>query len=257
MLVTDRRRRVLDEVRRYGSVSVRELAGRLAVSEMTIRRDLELLDAEGRLRRVRGGATSPRAHDTEEPAFAETTRRHTAEKEAIARAAAELVRPGMSIGLSGGSTTWTLARELRQVPDLTIVTNSLRIGDEFAGGDAQHTVILTGGIRTPSDALVGPVAVQALQSLHCDVLFMGVFGMAADAGFTTPNLMEAETNRALVQAARRLVVVADHSKWDRVGLSTIAELAAADVLVCDDNLPADAQEDLDTQIQRIVLAPGH
>src|SRR5699024_11384222 len=86
----------------------------------------------------------------------------------------------MSIGLSGGSTTWTLARELRQVPDLTIVTNSLRIGDEFAGGDAQHTVILTGGIRTPSDALVGPVAVQALQSLHCDVLFMGVFGMAVD-----------------------------------------------------------------------------
>ncbi len=255
MLVTDRRRRVLDEVRRYGSVSVRDLADRLAVSEMTIRRDLAQLDAEGRLRRVRGGATSPRAEDTEEPAFAETTRRRTAEKEAIARAAARLVRPGMCIGLSGGSTTWTLARELRRVPDLTIVTNSLRIGDEFTGGDAQRTVILTGGIRTPSDALVGPVAVQALERLHCDVLFMGVFGMAPGPGFTTPNLMEAETNRALVRAARRLVVVADHSKWGRVGLSTIAELSAAEVLVCDEQLPAEAHEELDTQIQRIVLAP--
>nr|WP_027286454.1 DeoR/GlpR family DNA-binding transcription regulator [Ruania albidiflava] len=254
MLVTDRRRRVLDEVRRYGSVSVRNLADRLAVSEMTIRRDLEQLAAEGRLHRVRGGAVAPRAQDTEEPVFAETTRRHTAEKEAIGRAAAHLVQPGMCIGLSGGSTTWTLARELRRVPDLTIVTNSLRIGDEFAGGEAKPTVILTGGIRTPSDALVGPVAVQALQHLHCDLLFMGVFGMAPRAGFTTPNLMEAETNRALVQTARRVAVVADHSKWGRIGLSTIAELAAADVLVCDDQLPAEAREELDTQIEQIVLA---
>ena len=255
MLVTERRRRVLDEVRRYGSVSVRELAERLTVSEMTIRRDLEHLEADGRLRRVRGGATLPRAEDTEELAFAETSHRHIAEKEAIARAAAELVRPGMCIGLSGGSTTWTLARELRHVPDLTIVTNSLRIGDEFTGPDAQRTVILTGGISTPSDALVGPVAVQALSQLHCDLLFMGVFGMAPGAGFTTPNLMEAETNRALVRAAHRLAVVTDRSKWGKVGLSTIAELGAADILVCDALLAETAQAELTAQIGRVILAP--
>lgn len=254
VLVTERRRRVLDEVRRYGSVSVRDLAARLTVSEMTIRRDLEQLDADGRLRRVRGGATLPRAQDTEELAFTETSHRRTAEKEAIARAAAGLVRPGMCVGMSGGSTTWTLARELRHVPDLTIVTNSLRIGDEFTGGDARRTVILTGGIRTPSDALVGPVAVQALDQLHCDLLFMGVFGMDPQAGFTTPNLMEAETNRALVRAAHRLVVVADHSKWQKVGLTTIAPLSAADVLVSDEQLTTAAYEELDTQIGRIILA---
>ena len=256
MLVTDRRRRVLDEVRRYGSVSVRDLAERLDVSAMTIRRDLEQLEADGALRRVRGGATMPRAHDTEELAFTETSHRRTEEKEAIARRAAELVRPGMCVGLSGGSTTWTLARELRNVPDLTIVTNSLRIGDEFTVGDARRTVILTGGVRTPSDALVGPVAVQAMAQLHCDLVFMGVYGMDAGAGFTTPNLMEAETNRALVRSTQHLVVVADHSKWAKVGLSTIAELSAAHVLVTDDRLPVEAREDLAARIDQVLLAPA-
>ena len=255
MLVTDRRRRVLDEVRRYGSVSVRDLAERLGVSAMTIRRDLEQLEADGTLRRVRGGATLPRASDTEELAFAETSHRRIAQKEAIARRAAELVHPGMCVGLSGGSTTWTLARELRHVPDLTIVTNSLRIGDEFTVGDPRRTVILTGGIRTPSDALVGPVAVQALAQLHCDLMFMGVHGMDLGAGFTTPNLMEAETNRALVRSSQRLVVVADHSKWGKVGLSTIAELSAAHLLVTDDRLPAGARADLAARIDQVLVAP--
>nr|WP_235912414.1 DeoR/GlpR family DNA-binding transcription regulator [Ruania zhangjianzhongii] len=255
MLVTDRRRRVLDEVRRYGSVSVRDLAERLEVSAMTIRRDLERLEAGGTLRRVRGGATMPRASDTEELAFAETSNRRITQKEAIARSAAELVHPGMCVGLSGGSTTWTLARELRHVPDLTIVTNSLRIGDEFTVGDARRTVILTGGIRTPSDALVGPVAVRALEQLHCDLVFMGVHGMDLGAGFTTPNLMEAETNRALVRSTRRLVVVADHSKWGKIGLSTIAELAAAHVLVTDDHLPTGARDDLASRIGQVLVAP--
>ena len=256
MLVTDRRRRVLDEVRRYGSVSVRDLAERLDVSAMTIRRDLEQLEADGALRRVRGGATMPRANDTEELAFAETSHRRIAEKEAIARRAAELVHPGMCVGLSGGSTTWTLARQLRQLPDLTIVTNSLRIADEFTVGDARRTVILTGGIRTPSDALVGPVAVQALGQLHCDLVFMGVHGMDTGAGFTPPNLMEAETNRALVRSTRRLAVVADHSKWGRVGLSTIADLSAAHTLVTDDRLPAGARADLAARIDQVLMAPA-
>lgn len=255
MLVTDRRRRVLDEVRRYGSVSVRDLSERLDVSTMTIRRDLEQLEADGALRRVRGGATMPRASETEELAFTETSHQRTAEKEAIARAAAELVQPGMCVGLSGGSTTWTLARRLRHVPDLTIVTNSLRIGDEFTVGDARRTVILTGGIRTPSDALVGPVAVHALQQLNCDLVFMGVYGMDTGAGFTTPNLMEAETNRALVRSTQRLAVVADHSKWAKAGLSTIADLSAAQVLITDDHLPAPARDALSAQIDRVLIAP--
>jgi DeoR/GlpR family transcriptional regulator of sugar metabolism len=114
-------------------------------------------------------------------------------------------------------------------------------------------VILTGGLRTPSDALVGPVAVGAIKSLHLDLVLMGVHGMDPRGGFTTPNLMEAETDRALVAAGRRLVVLVDHSKWELVGISSIAALSDADVVVSDDALAPEAREIVAAQAGELVI----
>lgn len=97
-------------------------------------------------------------------------------------------------------------------------------------------MVLTGGVRTPSDSLVGPVADRAIDSLHFDVLFLGVHGISAEAGLSTPNLAEAETNRRFVRAARRIVVVADHTKWGTVGLSSFATLEEVDTFVTDAGL---------------------
>ena len=109
------------------------------------------------------------------------------------------------------------------MPDLTVVTNSIQVANVLHRESRPDlTVVLTGGVRTPSDALVGPIALTAIRSLHLDVLFLGVHGVSADAGFTTPNLLEAETDRALVAASERIVVVADHTKWGVRGLSQIA-----------------------------------
>ena len=117
------------------------------------------------------------------------------------------------------------------------MTNSIQVADVLRGSSQpDRTVVLTGGVRTPSDALVGPVAVQSLRSLHLDVVFLGVHGMADGPGFTTPNLTESETDRALVEAGRKLVVLADHTKWGIVGISTIADLDEADVVVTDDGM---------------------
>ena len=233
MLVDERRRRILEEVRRRGSVSVTTLAQQLDVSGMTIRRDLESLAAEGRLDKVHGGATLRRGASAEELDFDLTSERHLAEKEEIASAALELIEPGMSVGISAGSTTWTFARRLAGVDDLTIVTNSLRVAEEFRRIDPARIVVLTGGVPTPSDALVGPVAEQALRTLHCDVVFLGVHGVDVTAGLTTPNLAEAETNRALVASGGDVVVLADHTKFGRVGLTTIVPLSAVDTLITD------------------------
>src|SRR5699024_10084254 len=169
----------------------------------------------------------------EELDFDLTSERHLAEKEEIASAALELIEPGMSVGISAGSTTWTFARRLAGVDDLTIVTNSLRVAEEFRRIDPARIVVLTGGVRTPSDALVGPVAEQALRTLHCDVVFLGVHGVDVTAGLTTPNLAEAETNRALVASGGDVVVLADHTKFGRVGLTTIVPLSAVDTLITD------------------------
>jgi DeoR/GlpR family transcriptional regulator of sugar metabolism len=114
--------------------------------------------------------------------------------------------------------------------------------------------VLTGGVRTPSDALVGPVAVAAIRTFHLDLLFLGVHGMSERAGFTTPNLMEADTDRALVAAAERLVVLADHSKWDLLGISTIAALQDADVLVTDGRLAEAARDTLEGTVGELVIA---
>lgn len=113
-------------------------------------------------------------------------------------------------------------------------------------------MVLTGGVRTPSDSLVGPVADQAIATLHFDALFLGVHGISAEAGLSTPNLAEAETNRRLVQSARRVVVVADHTKWGVVGLSSFAALEQVDTLVTDSGLSADARAEVAEHLGLVV-----
>ncbi|NHD19125.1 MULTISPECIES: DeoR/GlpR family DNA-binding transcription regulator [Actinopolyspora] len=256
MLARQRQDMILDEVRRTGAVQVSDLVQRLGVSDMTIRRDLDTLAARGEVEKVYGGATSVLDRSTDEPGFEAKSVYQPAEKKAIALRAAEMIRPGTALGLSAGTTTWTLARHLDDVADLTVVTNSVRIADVLQQrGRTDRTVILTGGVRTPSDALVGPVAVRALQSLHLDVVFLGVHGMSTRAGFTTPNLDESETNRALARTGNRLVVLADHAKWSTVGISTIVGLDEADVLVTDDGLPEEARATLNEHVSELAIAP--
>src|SRR5690606_21478142 len=134
--------------------------------------------------------------------------------------------PGDAVALSAGTTTHALAVLIAAEPalrPLTVVTNSLPAADALHRPDDQGlTVVLTGGTRTPSDALVGPMATHSLGQVRVDTLFLGVHGLDPDAGLTTPNLLEAETDRALIAAAGRTVVLADHTKWSRVGLGRIA-----------------------------------
>ena len=255
MLAAERQAHILEEVERRGAVRVSELSTLLNVSDMTIRRDLDTLAAQRRLDKVHGGATAKRAPATEEPGFEAKEQRQNAEKEAIAELALTLVTPGSAVGLSAGTTTWTLAHRLRQMSGLTIVTNSLRIAEVLhSGGSEAPDVIVTGGVRTPSDALVGPIAVSAFEQLHLDLVFLGVHGMDRRTGFTTPNLLEAETNRAIVRAAQRLVVVADHTKWGTTGISTFAALAEADVVVTDDGMAEGPREELAEHVGELIIA---
>ncbi|WP_166355366.1 DeoR/GlpR family DNA-binding transcription regulator [Phytoactinopolyspora limicola] len=256
MLAAERHTKILDEVRRNGAARVVDLARSLDVSEMTVRRDLDVLAREGRLEKVHGGATR-RVASAEEPGFEVKSLRQPVEKEAIAAAAAEMITPGSAIGLSAGTTTWSLARRLRGVGDLTVVTNSMRVADVLHGAaTSSQNVVLTGGVRTPSDALVGPLAVAALERLHLDVVFLGVHGMDDSAGYTTPNLLEADADRALVAAGRRLVVLADHTKWGTVGLSTIAALDQADVVISDEALPDEGRRILEERVAEVRLVPS-
>ncbi|KNH21627.1 cytochrome C [Arthrobacter sp. ZBG10] len=260
MLPAARHQAIVDAVQRERVVRVSDLAQQLGVSLMTVRRDIEVLEDVGKLERIHGGAKLPGDASTHEPGFELKSTQLTAEKRAIAVEAAGLVHEGMAVGLSAGTTTWALAKELAGGPRITVVTNSVRIADLFhhsaAAGPARYasTVILIGGERTPSDALVGPIATGALKQLHLDILFLGVHGMDPDAGFTTPNLLEAETDRAFVAASRKVVVVADHTKWGTQGMSTIAGLEEADEIISDPGLGTEARRVLQEKVGRLRLA---
>jgi DeoR/GlpR family transcriptional regulator of sugar metabolism len=261
MLARHRQSLILQAVRSDGSARVSDLTQQLGVSDMTVRRDLEALARDGLIEKVHGGAVLPGTPtSSHEPGFEAKLVLEQPEKAAIGRAAASLVKPGTAIALSAGTTTFALAQCLLDVPGLTIVTNSLRVMNLFSSArptNGTHTsVILTGGIRTPSDALVGPVADLTVRSLHFDTLFLGCHGIDPDAGLTTPNLAESETNRTFIKLARRVVVVADHTKWGLVSLSSFASLDEVDVLVTDDELPASVRDAASEKVSEIIVAEG-
>jgi DeoR/GlpR family transcriptional regulator of sugar metabolism len=253
-LARQRQALILEMVREDGAVRVADLVSTLGVSDMTVRRDLELLHERGLLEKVHGGAAAIEGSALFEPGFTVKSSMMQAEKSAIANAAVSLVAPGTAIAISAGTTTFAMARRLAEVPGLTVLTNSVPVADVlYRDGRSDQTVILSGGVRTPSDALVGPFAVEVIRSLHVDTVFMGTHGMDPHSGFTTPNILEAETNRALIQAGRHLVVLADHTKWGIIGISAVGRLEEADTLITDSGLDPSAQSLLSATLRRLIL----
>jgi DeoR/GlpR family transcriptional regulator of sugar metabolism len=233
---------------------------------MTVRRDLAQLQREGRLRRVHGGAmalgaragtssgqpTRPRRPGPDVPPSAASA----APGEALAAAAVGHVTPGSCIGLAAGHLAPALARALTEVADLVVVTNSLPAAEvlERAAG---VSVILTGGVRTGSGALVGPVAVAALASLHLGEVLLPASAVDARAGITAETLLEAEFQRAMMRAASHVRVVVPSHRVGSVALCAVAPASAAQVVVTDaDGSTSAAVGSLSRVVAEVVTVPG-
>jgi DeoR/GlpR family transcriptional regulator of sugar metabolism len=160
------------------------------------------------------------------------------------------------VAFSAGTTTWHVAAALQQNDkDLTFITNSTNIALTLQENGWGQIVLSGGSFRTPSDALVGPCADRTLRSLNSDVLFLGVHGMHPEAGLTTPNVAEAETDHCLVEGARKVVVVADHTKLGVVTLAKIAPLSKVDILITDEQAPEETIREIEVSgVQTIVVA---
>jgi len=233
MLVGERRRKIVDILESDDRAQVDDLAVRLGVSESTIRRDLQLLSRRGAVERTHGGVLPPSRF---EPSFREKETEHRVQKRAIARMAAELVQPGHTVFLDGGTSTLELARALRGRPDITIATNSVPVAVELANSSR---LILTGGsVREVTLALVGPIAERSIEQMHVDIAFIGANGVSATAGFTTPTWEEAATKSRMIRAGRMAVVLADSSKLGAVTLAHVAAPDEVDLLITDDQAPA-------------------
>jgi DeoR family transcriptional regulator of aga operon len=236
VLNEERRRAILDLLTRHGRVLVTELSRHFDTSQVTIRKDLEILHAHGQVHRTHGGALPAREGTLEDPTLREKEKLHRQEKLRIAECAAAKVREGQVVILDSGTTTTAIARALRSFQNLTIVTNAVNIAAELAGTAVE--VILTGGtLRKNSFSLVGPIAEDTLRRLSADLLFLGVDGFDVHYGLSTPNLLEAKVNRVMVEVAKRTVAVCDSSKFGRRSLSLIVPPSALQEIISDRNVP--------------------
>ncbi|MEU5398710.1 DeoR/GlpR family DNA-binding transcription regulator [Streptomyces sp. NPDC005963] len=238
MFAAERRQLILEMVRANGAVSLRELARVVQTSEVTVRRDVRALEAEGLLDRRHGGAVLPGGF-TRESGFPQKSLSATAEKTAIADLAASLVEEGEAIVVGAGTTTQELARRLARIPGLTVVTNSLLVAQALAHANRVEVVMTGGTLRGSNYALVGSGAEQSLQGLRVSRAFLSGSGLTAERGLSTSNMLSASVDRALVQAAAEVVVLADHTK---LGADTMFQTVPTDVitrLVTDEPPPHD------------------
>lgn len=232
MLNEERRRAILEAVNSDGTVLVRDLAQRFGTSQITIRKDLEILHSQGRVHRTHGGALTVESGAILDPTLRDKEKLHRKEKARIAEAAARMVEEGQSILLDSGTTTSAIARALRGFSQLTVITNAVNIAAELAG--TQIEVILTGGtVRKNSFSLVGPLAEDTLRQLSADMLFLGVDGFDIKLGLSTPNLLEARVNKVMMGIARRTVAVCDSSKFGRRAMSAIAPVSSIHHVITD------------------------
>jgi DeoR/GlpR family transcriptional regulator of sugar metabolism len=245
LVVEERRSRLLELVRQRGFASLPELAEDLGVSESTVRRDLDSLEEIGAAKRTHGGVfytgSSPRL-----PHFEERQPAQWELKKAIARRAADLIEPGDTLLLDGGTTTYEVARLLVGKP-LQVVTNSLPVANLFASHGVTDLVLLGGYVYPRTGVTLGPYANDQLAQLNVRKTVLSVAGVN-DRGFYNSNLLLVETERAMMHAADEVIVVADSTKFGRQSLAHLCPLTSVKTLVAD--------EQLSTEWREIVTALG-
>ena len=235
----DRRAQILAIIDESEFVSVRELAESFGLTEMSIRRDLNTMELDGEIARVRGGATRPRVAQASK-LYARGAQRNVARKQRIAKAAIDLIPADSVVFFYSGSTVARVASSLgeAQRSSLTIVTNSLPIINEVSSWDDPHLVAIGGTYLAPYMAFVGPQALASVGPLNADVAIIGCDGLTAERGLTTPHQLVASIGASMVSRAQRKIVVADSSKVGRTGFTPIAAISEVDVLVTDDEVDA-------------------
>ncbi len=253
MLQSERQQIILELLSEKGAVTVGDLVERFNVSEMTIRRDLFLLERKRLLRRVRGGAVSDRGRAYEPPYLMRSDERRE-EKERIGRAAANLVQNGDSVTLDVGTTTLEVARALVNKHDLTVITPSFRIASLLADSPGMR-IILTGGILRPGElSLVGHLAERVFKDFFVDKLFLGAGAVDFEGGLTEFNLEDALVKQAMLKSAKEVILVVDSSKFNKLAFTAIAPLQVVDRLVTDSGLDRASVTRLEEMGIEVILA---
>ncbi|WP_299088737.1 DeoR/GlpR family DNA-binding transcription regulator [uncultured Metabacillus sp.] len=257
MIVAERRKMIREKLIKNKSVKVSELVELLHVSEETIRRDLAQLEKEGIAEKNYGGAIlieEPLSQSIILPVD-ERTQQFSKEKEAIGKAAAQLVKEGQIIILDAGSTTWYVAKNLPESGNLTVITNAMNVAEECSKDDSASIYLLGGKLRKNSMSLVGPQAEIELQNYNADYVFLGTSGISLRQGFTSSDLYEANMKKAMVRAGQKIVVVADHSKLQKAGLTTFCQFEETNIFITSELANKEMIKEFKNRGIEVIIAP--
>jgi DeoR family transcriptional regulator, aga operon transcriptional repressor len=252
-----RQERITGLVQESGFVRAADLATRFHVSTVTIRSDLQVLEARGKLRRIRGGAVPVGVVPAEQP-FEASELDLAAEKAHIGALAARQVASGETVLLDVGTTTTAVARALldrTDLRDITVFTNALNVALELERAHPRISVVVTGGTLRPlQHSLVNPLATDLLTKLHASIGFIGCNGVDRRGGITNINLPEAEIKRAMLLAARRRVIVADGSKLGEVELAKVCDLHEVNMVITDNTADPAVVSEIEATGCRVEIA---
>ena len=253
MLTEERRGAIVKLLHQNGRVRVKELSQRFQTSDVTIRTDLKELQQRGLLFKSHGGAVLPNLV-AGEPTVYEKSIERADEKARIGVAAAERVKDGETIILDSGSTTHEIAKRIKHIKDLTVITNGANIATELAGNRNIQIILLGGVFRHGSLSVIGHFAEEMLEQLTADKLFIAADGITLEYGISTPKFEESRINQAMVAIAREKYLVADSSKFGKSSLSRIVSLWEMDCVISDDGLPTEYVDEIRAHGLELFLA---
>ena len=244
ILPAERQRKILDALRDNGGVTVEGLVRLLNVSESTVRRDLEQLGEKKLLSRTHGGAVLPDFSTAFEASYAEKMMRHLEEKKRIGAAAAQMVADGETLILDSGSTTYEVAKSIASLKHLKIITYDLMIAGSV-DYDSTNAVILTGGlVRRGFDLVVGSDTENFFRNVRVNKAFLGVDSFDLEQGIFNATLEEAAVKKVILEAAREVVVVTDHSKFGKTALAKVCDLGRIHRIITGKELDVSYQQAL-------------
>lgn len=254
LLPSERQQRILELVREQVAVRVSYLSDLLNVSDMTIRRDLDVLEKQGLLERTHGGAVCRQDRVFEESLYHSRLLEHPEEKLRIGQKAASLIEPNDTIFIGAGTTTAQILRYLDPALQVRIYTNNLGVLSEMQDNAAR--IVFTGGTyESASFSLVGPTAIEMIQQVYATKTFLAVDGLSLKAGLTTVTLEDAMMSRTMIRHTQgQIIVLAEHNKFGCVAEMVIAPVERVDIVVTDWNIPAIYREQLESLDLQVMVA---
>jgi DeoR family fructose operon transcriptional repressor len=229
-MFTEERRQLISEMLSQKSrIKVSEISELLNVSESTIRRDLKEMEEMGLLSRTHGGAVSFSVTNFE-PTYNEKESSNQEEKNSIGKAAASMIKDGDTIVIDSGTTTLEIAKNIA-AKNISVITNSIDIASILCQKENVEVILTGGSLRPNTRAMVGQIAENAIKNFRVDKAFIGANGISAEAGLTTPNYTEAQTKKAMIDIANKVIIVVDSTKFNRVNLAVISPVSEITTII--------------------------